>query len=78
MAKIAGISKLRSAYVANSHWLAEIAERSPIVKACGGVRVIPPGIDTDSFQTAGQGAVPKLDLPEDAFVIVGRRRVADR
>src|SRR5207249_434261 len=31
--------------VANSHWLAEIAGRSPIAKACGGVKVIPPGID---------------------------------
>src|SRR5262245_58357117 len=30
--------------VANSHWLAEIARRSPIAKACGKVEVIPPGI----------------------------------
>src|SRR6476660_4876534 len=36
--------------VATSQWLAEIAARSPIVKACGGVRVISPGIDTMVFR----------------------------
>src|SRR5207247_10207085 len=50
LAKAAHSRKLRvyrncgARMVANSHWLAEIAGRSPIVKACGGVRVIPPGI----------------------------------
>jgi glycosyltransferase involved in cell wall biosynthesis len=57
--------------VANSHWLAEIAGRSPIAKACGGVEVIPPGIDTTVFQPQDKALCRKhLDLPEDAFVIV--------
>jgi glycosyltransferase involved in cell wall biosynthesis len=57
--------------VANSHWLAEIAGRSPIAKACGGVRVIPPGIDTAVFKPQDKNLCRKhLDLPEDAFVIV--------
>src|SRR6266699_1833490 len=56
---------------ANSHWLAEIAARSPIAKACGGVRVIPPGIDTTVFKPQDKALCRKhLDLPEDAFVIV--------
>ena len=57
--------------VANSHWLAEIAGRSPIAKACGGVRVIPPGIDTTVFTPQDRNRCRKhLDLPADAFVIV--------
>ena len=57
--------------VANSHWLAEIAGRSPIAKACGGVRVIPPGIDTTVFRPQDKNPCRKhLDLPADAFVIV--------
>jgi Glycosyltransferase len=57
--------------VANSQWLAEIAARSPIVKACGGVRVIPPGIDTTLFKPQNKDLRRKhLDLPADAFVIV--------
>ena len=57
--------------VVNSDWMAEIAERSPIVKACGGVEVIPPGIDTTFFQPQEKALCRKqLDLPEDAFVIV--------
>ena len=57
--------------VANSHWLAEIAGRSPIAKACGGVRVIPPGIDTTVFKPHDRDLCRKhLDLPADAFVIV--------
>ena len=57
--------------VANSHWLAEIAGRSPIAKACGGVEVISPGIDTTVFKPRGKALCRKhLDLPEDAFVIV--------
>src|ERR1043166_3729325 len=36
--------------VATSHWLAELASRSAIAKACGGVRVIPPGIDLTIFK----------------------------
>src|SRR5438034_866626 len=57
--------------VTNSHWLAEIAGRSPIAKACGGVRVIPPGIDMTVFRPQGKDLCRKyLDLPADAFVIV--------
>ena len=57
--------------VANSHWQAEIAGRSPIAKACGVVEVIPPGIDTTVFKPRDKALCRKhLDLPEDAFVIV--------
>src|SRR3954469_4643012 len=57
--------------IVNSHWLAEIAERSPIAKACGGVEVIPPGIDTTVFKPRDKPLCRKhFDLPEDAFVIV--------
>jgi glycosyltransferase involved in cell wall biosynthesis len=57
--------------VANSQWLAEIAGRSPIVKACGGVRIIPPGIDTTVFKPQDKGLCRRqLNLPSDAFVIV--------
>ena len=62
----------RGAYmVANSQWLAEIARRSPIAKACGVVRVICPGIDTTVFEPQDKNLCRKhLDLPADAFVIV--------
>ena len=57
--------------VANSHWLAEIARRSPIAKACGGVEVIPPGIDTTIFKPQDKALCRKhLDLPAEDFVIV--------
>ena len=57
--------------VANSHWLAEIVGRSPIAKACGGVQVIPPGIDTTVFKSHDRALCRKdLDLPGDAFVVV--------
>jgi glycosyltransferase involved in cell wall biosynthesis len=57
--------------VANSQWLAGIAGRSPIAKACGGVQVIPPGIDTTIFKPQDKNLCRKqLDLPADAFVIV--------
>ncbi len=57
--------------VANSQWLAEIARRSPIAKACGEVRVIPPGIATTIFKPQDKSLCRKhLDLPSDAFVIV--------
>ena len=58
-------------FVANSLWLAELTGRSPIVTACGGVRVIPPGIDPTVFRPQNQALCRRhLDLPEDAFVIV--------
>jgi glycosyltransferase involved in cell wall biosynthesis len=56
--------------VANSHWLAELADRSAIAKACGGVRVIPPGVDTRVFKPHDKELCRKqLGLPTDAFVI---------
>jgi glycosyltransferase involved in cell wall biosynthesis len=66
--------------VANSHWLAELAGRSAIAKACGGVRVIPPGIDTRVFKPYDKEACRKeLGLPTDAFVIVtGGASLKDR
>jgi glycosyltransferase involved in cell wall biosynthesis len=57
--------------VANSQWMADIAARSPIAKACGGVSVILPGIDTTVFQPQDKDLCRKhLDLPADVFVIV--------
>ena len=57
--------------IANSRWLAEIAGRSAISKACGGVRVIPPGIDTTVFKPQDKALCRKhVELPENAFVIV--------
>jgi lipopolysaccharide biosynthesis glycosyltransferase/glycosyltransferase involved in cell wall biosynthesis len=61
----------RIRFVANSQWLADLADNSPIVSACGGMRVIPPGIDTAVFKTQDKKLCRKqLDLPADAFVIV--------
>jgi glycosyltransferase involved in cell wall biosynthesis len=61
----------RAQFVANSHWLADLAEESAIVRACGGVRVIPPGIDTTVFRPQDRNLCRKhLELPEDAFVII--------
>jgi len=69
--KLRAYHKCRARLVANSHWLAEIAGRSPIAKACGGVRVIPPGIDTTVFRPQDKSLCRKyLDLPAGAFVIV--------
>src|SRR6266446_10364924 len=69
--KLRAYHKCRARLVANSHWLAEIAGRSPIAKTCGGVRVIPPGIDTTVFKPQDKNLCREhLDLPADAFVIV--------
>jgi glycosyltransferase involved in cell wall biosynthesis len=77
LAKAAHSRKLRAyrncgaRMVANSHWLAEIVGRSPIARACGGVGVITPGIDTTVFKPQDKALCRKhLDLPADAFVIV--------
>jgi glycosyltransferase involved in cell wall biosynthesis len=77
LAKTAHSRKLRAyrncgaRMVANSRWLAEIAARSPIAKACRGVRVIPPGIDTAVFKPQDKNLCRKhLELPADAFVII--------
>jgi glycosyltransferase involved in cell wall biosynthesis len=69
--KLRAYHKCGARLVANSRWLAEIAGRSPIAKACGGVRVVPPGIDTNVFKPQDKSLCRKhLDLPADAFVIV--------
>ena len=57
--------------VANSRWLAELAGRSAIAKACGGVGIISPGIDLTIFKPHDKELRRKqLGLPADAFVIV--------
>lgn len=69
--KLQAYRNCRAQFVANSFWLAELAGQSPIVKACGGVEVIPPGIDTTVFKLQDKNLCRKhLDLPLDAFVIV--------
>jgi glycosyltransferase involved in cell wall biosynthesis len=58
-------------FVANSRWLAGLAQQSPIVAASGGVRVIPPGVDTAVFKLQDKNLCRKtLGLPADAFIIV--------
>jgi glycosyltransferase involved in cell wall biosynthesis len=57
-------------FVANSQWLADLADRSPIVRSCGRSRVIPPGIDTDVFRPQDKAQCrAELGIPPDAFVI---------
>src|SRR6059058_5283546 len=69
--KLRAYHKSGARLVANSRWLAEIAGHSPIAKACGGVRVIPPGLDTTVFRPQDKSLCRKhLGLPADAFVIV--------
>jgi glycosyltransferase involved in cell wall biosynthesis len=69
--KLKAYRNCRARFVANSFWMAELAGRSPIVKACGGVEVIPPGIDTTVFQLQDKNLCRKrLGLPAEAFVIV--------
>jgi glycosyltransferase involved in cell wall biosynthesis len=60
----------RIQFVANSQWLADLADRSPIVRACGRSQVIPPGIDTDVFRPQDKARCrAELGIPTDAFVI---------
>jgi glycosyltransferase involved in cell wall biosynthesis len=69
--KLQAYRNCRAQFVANCLWLAELAGRSPIVKASGGPRVIPPGIDTTVFKPQDKNLCRNnLDLPADAFVIV--------
>src|SRR5262249_42852284 len=69
--KLQAYRNCRVRFVANSLWLAELARRSPIVKVSGGVRVIPPGIETTVFKLHDKVICRKhFDLPGDAFVIV--------
>jgi glycosyltransferase involved in cell wall biosynthesis len=69
----------RVQFVANSQWLADLADRSPIVRTCGGSRVIPPGIDTDVFKPQDKRQCRReLGIPRDAFVIAaGAASLAD-
>jgi len=66
-------------FVANSRWLENLAERSPIVRACGGARVITPGIDTAVFRAQDRMQCrEELAIPQDAFVIAtGAASLAD-
>ena len=57
-------------FVANSQWLANLAERSPVVRACGGARVIIPGIDTAVFRMQDRARCrAEFAIPQDAFVL---------
>jgi glycosyltransferase involved in cell wall biosynthesis len=69
----------RVKFVANSQWLADLADRSPIVRACGYSRVIPPAIDTDVFKPQDKAQCrAELGIPADAFVIAaGAASVTD-
>jgi glycosyltransferase involved in cell wall biosynthesis len=60
----------RVQFVANSQWLADLADRSAIVRVCGCSRVIPPGIDTEVFRPQDKAQCrAELGIPPDAFVI---------
>jgi glycosyltransferase involved in cell wall biosynthesis len=68
--KLQAYRSRRVQFVANSQWLADLADLSAIVRACGGSRVIPPGIDTDVFRTQEKAQCrAELGIPTDAFVI---------
>jgi glycosyltransferase involved in cell wall biosynthesis len=57
-------------FVANSEWLANLAERSPLVRASGDLRVITPGTDTDTFRPQEKEKCrASLGIRQDAFVI---------
>jgi glycosyltransferase involved in cell wall biosynthesis len=69
--KLRAYRERRAQFVANSQWLAGLAEKSATVRACGSVRVISPGIDTTLFRHQDQQLCRnQRDLPADAFVIV--------
>jgi len=62
----------RARFVASSQWLADLAQKSPIVRASGRVRVIPPAIDTDVFRPQEKAECrAKLGIAPDVFVIAG-------
>src|SRR6266446_184890 len=68
--KLQAYRSRRVQFVANSQWLADLADRSTIVRACGCSRVIPPGIDTDVFRPQDRAQCrAELGIPPDAFVI---------
>jgi glycosyltransferase involved in cell wall biosynthesis len=69
--KLHAYRERRVQFVANSQWLGDRAKESAIVEASGGVRVIPPGIDTTVFKPQDKAICRKeLGLPADAFIIV--------
>ena len=69
--KLQAYRSRRVQFVANSQWLANLADRSAIVRACGSSQVIPPGIDTDVFRPQDKAQYrAELGIPADAFVIV--------
>jgi glycosyltransferase involved in cell wall biosynthesis len=68
--KLQAYRSRRVQFVANSQWLADLADRSPIIRACGCSRVIPPGIDTDVLRPQEKAQCrAELGIPTDAFVI---------
>jgi len=68
--KLRAYRSRRVQFVANSQWLADLADRSAIVGACGCSRVIPPGIDTEVFRPQDKAQCrAELGIPPDAFVI---------
>jgi len=68
--KLQAYRSRRVQFVANSQWLADLADRSVIVRACGCSRVIPPGIDADVFRPQDKAQCrAELGIPPDAFVI---------
>jgi glycosyltransferase involved in cell wall biosynthesis len=78
--KLQGYRDRRVQFVANSHWLANLAERSLIVRTCGGARVITPGIDTAVFRPENKAICrAEFAIPQDAFVIAaGAASLADK
>ena len=77
--KLRAYRNRRVQFVANSQWLANLAERSPIVRVCGGTRVIPPGIDTTIFRPQDKAeSRANFGIAQDAFVIAaGAASLAD-
>src|SRR5215469_15002055 len=68
--KLQAYRSRRVQFVANSQWLADLADRSPIVRTCGRSQVIPPGIDTEVFRPQDKAQCrAELGIPVDAFVI---------
>jgi glycosyltransferase involved in cell wall biosynthesis len=68
--KLQAYRSRRAQFVANSEWLADLAARSSIVRACGYARVIHPGVDTDFFRQQNKAQCrAELGIPMDAFVI---------
>jgi len=77
--KLRAYHKCGARLVANSHWLANLAQQSPIVRVCGGARVITPGIDMTFFGPQDMAECRAAhSIPPDAFVIaVGAASLTD-